>query len=134
MAIGFEDLGGTVRVPDKGLSLSNTPKVRLSSFGDGYEQRISFGINNLAQVFSVSFNNRTKAEIDSIVTFFEAQQGVRSFEFTIPYAGDGVPATEDDSERVIRVVCETWTQSFQYDDFYSLTAQFRRVYETDAQQ
>ena len=134
MAIGFEDLNGTVRIPDKGLTVQNTPKVRVASFGDGYEQRISFGINSLAQNLNVSFNNRAKAEIDAIVSFFEEKQGVKSFELTIPYAGDGVPATDDPTERTIRVICQNWSQTFAYDDFYNLTAQFKRVYETDAQQ
>ena len=80
MAIGFEDLNGTVRVPDKGMTLATTPKVRLANFGDGYTQRISYGINSLAQQFSVSFNDRTKAEIDAIVSFLNEKEGVESFD------------------------------------------------------
>lgn len=134
MAIGFEDLNGTVRVPDKGLSVQNNPKVRIANFGDGYSQRISYGLNNLKQSFTVNFNDRTKAEINAIVSFFEDKQGVESFEFTIPYSGDGVGDNETISERVIRVLCVNWNQTYTYDEFYSLSATFERVYETDAQQ
>ena len=38
--------------PDKGFTRSNTPKTHTLSFGDGYEQRIADGINNLAQDIS----------------------------------------------------------------------------------
>ena len=133
MAIGFEDLNGTVRVPDKGMTLATTPKVRLANFGDGYTQRISYGINSLAQQFSVSFNDRTKAEIDAIVSFLNEKEGVESFDFTFPFKGDGVSSNEDETELTIRVYCSTWQQSFSYDDFYSLSATFIRVYESNGQ-
>ena len=70
MAIGFT-VGVIVRTPDKMLSRSTQPKVRVASFGDGYEQRLPDGINTLKETFSVSFNTRTKVEIDDIVTFFD---------------------------------------------------------------
>ena len=133
MAVGFEDLNGTVRVPDKGMTLATTPKVRIANFGDGYSQRTSFGINSLAQSFNVTFNDRTKAEIDAIVSFLNEKEGVESFDFTFPFKGDGVVSNEDETELTIRVYCSTWQQSFSYDDFYSLSATFIRVYESNGQ-
>ena len=65
MAIGFTDLNGTQRIPDKGLTVNSSPDVHISKFGNGYEQRIENGINSLAQNFTVTFNDRTKAEIDA---------------------------------------------------------------------
>ena len=52
MAIGFSttsSYGNRQIVPDKGLSSTETPRVLLASFGDGYEQRIANGINSLEQ-------------------------------------------------------------------------------------
>ncbi len=133
MAIGFQDLNGTFRVFDKGLNVQNSPNVRIAQFGDGYQQRISYGLNSNRQTLSASFTDRSKEEIDAIVTFFEAKQGVQSFEVTLPYSGDGVPSTVDPTERTMRVICSSWNQVYTYDNFYSLTAQLTRVYETDAQ-
>ncbi len=125
MAIGF-NVGGSlgVVVPDKGLTASNTPRVHLASFGDGYEHRIADGINNLQQTFSVSFTTRPKAEIDDIVDFFEGKGAITSFDYAL------ADTNSANNKRTIKVVCDSWNQTWAYDNFYSLTANFRRVYES----
>ena len=123
MAIGFTDLNSVQRVPDKSLSIPYKPKVLKIQFGDGYEQRIAEGINNIAQEIAVTFTNRPKAEIDDIVAFFVNKAGVTAFNFTYPDTnGSG-------SETTIKVVCDDWSQTYAYDDFYNCSAKFRRVYE-----
>ena len=49
MALGFTvpAITSTKVVPDKTLTRSSNPRVRVQSFGDGYEQRIVDGINNI---------------------------------------------------------------------------------------
>ena len=109
--------------PDKGFTRSNTPKTHTLSFGDGYEQRIADGINNLAQDISVSFSTRPKAEIDDLVAFFESLGAVTKFRFDLE---DSNAAS---STETIKCVCDSWGQTWDYDNFYSLQATFRRVYE-----
>lgn len=123
MALGFTDLTSTQRVPDKGLNSSNTPRTFTVEFGDGYEQRVANGINALQQSFSVSFDTRPKAEIDDIIAFFVNKAGVTAFSFT--YAD-----SNNSGETTIKVVCEDWSQSWDYDNFYSASATFRKVYES----
>jgi len=86
MAIGFIATNITTRKirPDKSLSKSTTPKVRMVQFGDGYQQRIVDGINSNPEEYSVTFNNHTKADADDIDAFFQAQKGVSAFNFTVP--------------------------------------------------
>ena len=122
MAIGF-NVGGTLVVPDKTMRKASKPNVLLSVFGDGYEQRIANGINSIKETYSVSFKNRAKDDIDDIVNFFDAQAGVSKFDFTIP----GTNAIG--AEQTIKVVCDDYTTNFEYDNFYTVTASFRRVYE-----
>jgi phage-related protein len=123
MAVGFTLLNGSTAVPDKGLSLSSKPRVLVAKFGDGYEQRISDGINSMEQSFSVAFKTRTKEEIDEIKLFLDTKNGVSSFDFTYP------ESNTLDEEITIKVVCDSFNTVFEYDEFYSLTATFRRVYE-----
>jgi phage-related protein len=123
MAIGFTDLTSTVRRPDKMMSASSTPKILKTNFGDGYEQRLAAGINNLEQDYSVGFSNRTKEEIDDIIAFFVSKGGVTNFTFTIPDSNNS-------GETAIKVVCDTWSQSYSYGDYYGCQATFRRVYES----
>ena len=109
--------------PDKGFGRSTSMRVHVSQFGDGYEHRIADGINNLEQTLSVSFSTRPKAEIDDLVAFFESLGGVSKFRFDIEDSNAG------SSTETIKCICDNWNQSWAYDDYYSLTATFRRVYE-----
>jgi len=125
MAIGFTTsaaYGSRQVIPDKGLSRQTTPRVLVASFGDGYEQRIPNGINNLNEVFSISFNTRTKEEIDDIMGYLASLQGSSSFNFVVPDSNNG-------GETTIKVVCASFSQVYAFDDYYSGTASFRRVYE-----
>ncbi len=123
MAIGFTDLTSTVRRPDKNMSAQSQPKVRITDFGDGYQQRTAAGINNLDQSYSVSFSNRTKEEIDDIVAFFVSKGGVTNFTFTIPDSNNS-------GETAIKVIYMSWTQIYKVGDFYNCSASFKRVYES----
>jgi len=126
MAIGFTTssaYGPREVRPDKGLARQFQPRVRIAKFGDGYEQRIADGLNPIQETFNVSFNNRTAEEIDDIIGYLASLGGVTSFNFTVP----------DDNgaggETTIKVVCDTYAQTYTNDGFPSATATFRRVYE-----
>ena len=108
---------------DKGFTRASTPKVHTMTFGDGYEHRLADGINNTPQTFNLSFATRPKAEIDDIVDFLEGKGAVTPFDYVVSDTNSG-------GERTVKVVCSEWSQTWAYDDYYSLTATFRRVYES----
>ena len=108
--------------PTYGVQKRSRPNVRTVRFGDGYEQRIANGINSLQESYNVTFNNRTKEEIDDITGYLGSLQGVTALSFTIPDSNNS-------GETTIKVVCDSFSQSYSYDDFYSASATFRRVYE-----
>ena len=118
---GSNITGFSAGVPvDKGFQRTSSPKIHAMKFGDGFEQRIADGINNLQQTMSVSFSTRPKAEIDDLVAFFESLGGVTKFRMTID---------DTNGAETIKVVCSEWEQKWEYDDYYTLDAKFRRVYE-----
>ena len=123
MAIGFTDLTSTVRKPDKGFTRQSQSRIFKTEFGDGYEQRLANGINNLVESYSIAFNNRTKEEIDDIIAFFENKGGVTAFTYTVP------DTNESGNEVAIKVVCSDWKKTYTFGDYYSATATFKRVYE-----
>lgn len=137
MALGFttsSDFGSLTVLPDKGLTRNAEPQVRRVTFGDGYEQRTTYGINSVQETYNVSFKNRTRGEIENIAGFLKSLKGVTSFIFTVPDHASteevtGVLDSTTDNEKSIRVVCDSFRESYQYEDFYSLSAVFRRVYE-----
>jgi len=102
-------------VLDRGAGRTTQRRVLSAKFGDGYEQRVLDGINNIEETYSVSFKNRQKAEINTIADFLDDQQP-SSFTFHI-------------GEDTVKVVCDTYNISYGHDSVYSLSAQFRRVYE-----
>lgn len=124
MAIGFTLLDGTTQaIPDRSLKHSSKPRVLTAKFGDGYEQRLADGINNIEQTFTLAFNNRTDDDIDDIVAFFDAKKGVTSFDYTYPDTNAG------GGETTVKVVCDTYDTTFVNDEFSSCSATLRRVYE-----
>ena len=110
--------------PDKQLTRSNTPRVHLAVFGDGYEQRLRDGINNVERTFSISFKNQPKAIADDIAGYFNSLAGVDNFTFTIPDTNGG------SNEEAVKVVCDTWSKTYTYDEFYNVTATLREVFES----
>ena len=137
MALGFttsSDFGSLNVLPDKGMTRQATPQVRRVNFGDGYEQRTTYGINSVREEYSVSFKNRTRGEIENIAGYLKSTKGVTAFIFTVPdhastEEATGILDNTTDDEKSIRVVCDSFNENYQYEDFYSLTAVFRRVYE-----
>ena len=118
---GANITGFSAAVPvDKGFTRQSTPKIHMADFGDGYTQRIADGINNLQQTMEVSFSTRPKAEIDDLVAFFESLGGVNKFEMTID---------DSNGNETIKVLCQQWSQTWAFDNFYSLSATFVRCYE-----
>ena len=105
------------------MQASSTPNILSANFGDGYQQRIAKGINNLQQQYVVSFANRTKEEIDDITAFFTNKGGVTKFDFTIPDSNIS-------GETTIKVICPSWSQAYTTGDYYGCSATFTRVYES----
>lgn len=126
MAIGFNTTashGNRDIVPDRSLARTSRPRVLKVQFGDGYEQRVAEGINNINESYAVTLNNRPKAEIDDVIAFLDSLNGVTAFNFTIPDTNAG------GSETTIKVVCEDYGLTYNNDEGYSCSATFRRVYE-----
>lgn len=103
--------------PDFGAQKSNSPKVRVVSFGDGYEQRLAYGINLNPEVWTLTFGNRTDSQINEIDAFLTARGGVESFDWT-PYNGTAG-----------KYVCREWSKSIDGYDRNMIQATFIQVFE-----
>jgi len=103
--------------PSYDVSESHAPRTRKTQFGDGYEQRVSFGLNTDPAEWSLVFDARTAAERDEIRDFLAARGGVESFDWTPPWGSAG------------KYVCEKWDASASNCVSNTVRATFRRVYE-----
>lgn len=88
--------------PRPGLSVASEPKVKVISFGDGYEQRQPAGINNKLDKYTPVFRVlRDEAWI--IEGFLEQHGSVTPFLWTPPYLF-----------KPIKVVCRKWASTVQH--------------------
>lgn len=118
--IGAGDPASDVTVvADRGLSRQSMPRVLTAKFGDGYEQRVADGVNPKDESISINFNNREASKINEIAAFFDAKIG-KAFPMTI---------TDHSGNTQIKVVCDNYAISYIAENFHSLSASLRRVYE-----
>ena len=110
-----DHLLGTSNETYEPMQLEKEPKVLVSKFGDGYEQRVADGINNNLQKWSLSFTKRSDADIDAIYDFLDARGGVESFFWT--------PRSEAASRTF---VCRKYTRRF---DIYDVVQSINFILE-----
>lgn len=101
-------------LPDAGAQKSHEPRVKVISFGDGYEQRVGDGINKDAEVWELSWTGKTQAEIQAIDTFLKGEAGVTWFYWTTP---EGVQK---------KFVCKRWSVRYFNSANADLTATFKQ--------
>ena len=58
--------------PSYSATKRSQPKLRITQFGDGYQQRTTFGLNQDPKVWSLTFNVDDE-DADEIETFLEAR-------------------------------------------------------------
>jgi phage-related protein len=95
------------------------PRVRKAALGDGYEQRVRFGLNTDLKEWQLTFNARDNTETTAIRDFFQARGGVESFTWTPPLW----------SAVAGQYVCEEWQITAEAHNINNITATFRQVPE-----
>jgi phage-related protein len=103
--------------PSFPAELQEQPEIRTVKFSDGYEQRLTFGLNTDPKVWSLQFSNRDDTERNNILTFLRARNGQESFDWTDPNSYSG------------KWVCSEWRTSQVSCNFNNITATFREVFE-----
>ena len=104
--------------PTYGLQKSSSPVVRKVQLGDGYEARLTYGINQNPKVFSLTFEV-SETDADTIETFLDARAADNAnFDFTPP--GESSAS---------KFVCEEWSKSIPYLNRSTIQATFREVFE-----
>jgi phage-related protein len=105
--------------PTYGASKANQPIVRTVQFGDGYEQRLTYGLNQNPKVWTLTWQNITEANSDTIETFLDARADDNA-------AFDWAPP---DEAVTYKWVCPQWDKTITYNGRATITATFREVFE-----
>ena len=104
--------------PDNGATKVKKPNVRSTQYGDGYEQRVTYGINQNPAVWQLTFSNRDYTETDAIEAFLDAREGTESFDWTPP-----------NEATALKFICREWNVRTVNAAYKSLTATFEQVFE-----
>jgi phage-related protein len=104
--------------PDFGAKRRSEPKVTKVQYGDGYEMRAIFGLNQSPKMWDLTWSAKSNSVADAIEAFFEARGAQESFTWT-----------PIDEATAYKFVVESWNRDFQYADICTITATFRQVFE-----
>ena len=105
--------------PAYGASKGNQPNVRTVQFGDGYSQRLTYGLNQNPKSWDLTWQNITETDADTIETFLNARAADNaSFDWTPP-----------DETTAYKWICPSWNKSIPYNNRATITATFQQVFE-----
>lgn len=103
-------------IPDYGTSRQHKPTVRNVKFGDGYEQRLTYGINTNLQKWGLQFTARTNEEADAIMDFLDDSNAVTAFDWTTP---DGISGK--------KWICRQWSKTMIAYNINDISVEFEEV-------
>ena len=94
------------------------PKVNVLSFGDGFEQRLTEGLNQNPLSVNLTFE-LSQTDADTAITFLNARvDDGASFDYTLP---------SESSSR--KFVCTSFPRSIPFLNRVTLSCVFREVFE-----
>jgi len=104
--------------PTYSATKTSKPAVRTVQFGDGYQTRLSYGLNQNPKEWSLSFNV-SEADADVIEAFLDARAAdSASFDWSPP-----------DTASTYKWVCPGWTREMFSPDRSRIDVTFRQVFE-----
>lgn len=103
--------------PLVGASKRSQPSVRNVQFGDGYGQRITYGLNQNRKVWSLVWDV-TEEAADEIEAFLDARGGAENFDWSPP----------DDTE-TYKWICPEWDKTINFPGRAQISATFQQVFE-----
>jgi len=104
--------------PNYGATKQSQPKVRNVQFGDGFSQRLRYGLNQDAKVWDLTWEHISEADSDTIEAFLEARGGAEDFDWSPP-----------DETETYKWICQRWSKRLTASGLNSLTATFQQVFE-----
>ena len=101
--------------PTYGAQKTSKPKVRQVQFGDGYVQRLRFGLNQDLKTWNLTFEV-SETDADTIETFLEARGGAEYFTWSPP-----------DETASYKWICLNWSKTIPYLNRATIQATFQEV-------
>jgi len=104
--------------PTYSANKSSQPNVRSVQFGDGYQQRLTYGLNQNPKEWRLTFDV-TDTQADEIEVFLNARAAdAASFDWTPP-----------DTSTSYKWVCPSWSRQMHEFQRSKIEVTFRQVFE-----
>ena len=104
--------------PQYSATKHSQSNLRITQFGDGYQQRTTFGLNQDPKVWNLTFNVDDE-DADEIETFLEARgKDGASFDWSPP-----------DTATTFKWICRSFNREMFEFDRNRITASFEEVFE-----
>ena len=104
--------------PQYSATKRSQSNLRITQFGDGYQQRTTFGLNQDPKVWNLTFNVDDE-DADEIETFLEARgKDGASFDWSPP-----------DTAITFKWICRSFNREMFEFDRNRITASFEEVFE-----
>ena len=103
--------------PTYGASKRSRPRVRNVKFGDGFSQRLRYGLNQDPKQWNLTFEV-SETDADTIESFLAARAGAESFDCSPP-----------DETETYKWICQDWSKSIPYLNRATITVTFQQVFE-----
>tara|TARA_R100001015_G_C4519301_1_gene88741 strand:+ start:164 stop:511 length:348 start_codon:yes stop_codon:yes gene_type:complete len=96
------------------------PNTRTVKFGDGYEHRFLFGLNQNPKVFNLTWKHITETDADTIETFLDARA----------VDGESFTYTPPNEASAMQFKCQNWSKLMERPSRATIEATFTEVFET----
>ena len=104
--------------PTYGAQKSSRPNVRTVQFGDGYQARLTYGLNQNPKIWSLTWEV-SETDADTIETFLNNRAADNaSFDWTPP-----------DTSTSYKWICPSWTRELFDFQRSKIDVTFRQVFE-----
>ena len=108
-------------VPSYQAQKRSAPRVRSVAFGDGYAQRLKWGLNIDAKSWNLRWQNLSETDADTLEAFFEAR------------ASDGASfdwePLDESAGTTYKFICPNWTKTVVFKNRATIQATFQQVFE-----
>lgn len=99
-----------------GASSETRHAVNKTAFGDGYAQRVSFGINNKRTNWNGDKTGDLQTVIKPIMAFLDEHKGIIPFLWTNPHG------------QTAKYVCQDYSVSQHKGNFWQISLKFEQVF------
>ncbi len=106
-----------------GLSKTSKPTIKSTKFGDGFQARIRWGMNQNPKTWNPVWNDITENQSDQIESFLDERASDTTG------TGSSFTWTPPNESASSEFICLKWTKQLKHPGYATIKATFQEVFE-----